>query len=54
MCVCVCAQIPRNMRLMYVHSYQSHVWNKAASFMMREYGLAPAVGDLIRNKSAVL
>ncbi|KAJ1893034.1 multisubstrate pseudouridine synthase 7, partial [Kickxella alabastrina] len=42
------ACIPRNLRLMYVHAYQSYVWNTAASRRLQLYGVAGAVpGDLV-------
>ena len=40
-------QIPRNNRLMYIHSYQSYVWNNMVSKRIDEYGLKPVPGDLV-------
>ncbi|XP_078250470.1 pseudouridylate synthase 7 homolog isoform X1 [Pogona vitticeps] len=39
--------IPRNNRLMYIHSYQSYVWNNMVSKRIEEYGLKAVPGDLI-------
>ncbi|XP_072509204.1 pseudouridylate synthase 7 homolog isoform X2 [Notamacropus eugenii] len=39
--------IPRNNRLMYIHSYQSYVWNNMVSKRIEEYGLEPVPGDLV-------
>jgi len=34
------------MRLMYVHAYQSFIWNSVVSRRVREFGLVPRPGDL--------
>ncbi|CAN6611080.1 multisubstrate pseudouridine synthase 7 [Trichomonascus vanleenenianus] len=40
-------QIPRNLRIMYAHAYQSYVWNRAASERVKRYGLKVIPGDLV-------
>ncbi|KAJ9081501.1 multisubstrate pseudouridine synthase 7, variant 2 [Entomophthora muscae] len=40
-------RIPRTLRLMYVHAYQSYVWNKAVSARIATFGPRPIRGDLI-------
>lgn len=49
-------QIPRNLRLIYVHAYQSYVWNLVASKRIELFGLEVQVGDLVmvEEKSADL
>ncbi|XP_042704537.1 pseudouridylate synthase 7 homolog isoform X3 [Chrysemys picta bellii] len=39
--------IPRNNRLMYIHSYQSYIWNNMVSKRIEEYGLKAVSGDLV-------
>ena len=39
--------IARNTRLIYVHGYQSYVWNKAVSKRMSRFGRKVLVGDLV-------
>ncbi|KAL3232669.1 Multisubstrate pseudouridine synthase 7 [Nakaseomyces bracarensis] len=40
-------KIPRNLRTMYVHAYQSFVWNKVASKRIQLFGNEARVGDLV-------
>lgn len=41
-------KIPRNLRTMYVHAYQSYVWNAIVSVRFNRYGSeAAVVGDLV-------
>lgn len=40
-------KIPRNLRIMYGHAYQSYVWNKATSKRIELFGLTAVVGDLV-------
>ena len=39
--------IARNTRLIYVHGYQSYVWNRAVSKRMSRFGRKVLVGDLV-------
>ncbi|TIA88213.1 hypothetical protein E3P99_02743 [Wallemia hederae] len=40
-------RIPRNLRTMYVHAYQSYIWNAAVSKRIKDFGLHVVVGDLV-------
>eukprot|EP00795_Rhopilema_esculentum_P017264 gene17264-8827_t len=44
--------IPRNTRLMYIHSYQSYIWNKIVSKRIKIFGMQPIAGDLVLSKHA--
>lgn len=35
------------MRLLYIHAYQSMVWNLMTSKRIKEFGLKPIVGDIV-------
>lgn len=48
------SMIPLNTQLMYVHAYQSLIWNKTVSKRVSEFGLEPVVGDLVLVKSEKL
>lgn len=39
--------ISRNTRIIYVHAYQSYIWNKAVSHRIKKHGLKVLPGDLI-------
>lgn len=47
-------KIPRNLRLIYIHSYQSYVWNIATSYRIQKYGLEVIPGDLVISKKEEL
>lgn len=42
--------VPRNIRLMYIHAYQSFVWNHIVSRRMKQFGTDVVVGDLVYDK----
>lgn len=39
--------LPRSTRSMYVHSYQSLIWNKAVTYRLKKHGFKVIPGDLI-------
>jgi tRNA pseudouridine13 synthase len=46
-------QIPRNLRTMYVHAYQSYIWNLVTSERIKLSSTEALVGDLVfADKSA--
>ena len=51
--LCISLQIPRNTLLLYLHSYQSLIWNKIVSRRIKQFGLRPIAGDLIWVKKSI-
>ncbi|XP_057763692.1 multisubstrate pseudouridine synthase 7 [Salvia miltiorrhiza] len=50
-CLQALLAIPRTLRMMFVHSYQSYLWNHAASMRVQNYGFHQVVlGDLVYCK----
>lgn len=45
-------KIPRNLRIMYGHAYQSYVWNCVTSRRMELFGREVVAGDLVLDDSA--
>lgn len=39
--------ISKNTRFIYIHAYQSYVWNRAVSERIRRFGTQVLVGDLV-------
>lgn len=46
-------RIPRNLKIMYGHAYQSYIWNSIASIRFKKYGNDLQVGDLIIDENIV-
>jgi tRNA pseudouridine13 synthase len=44
-------QIPKNLRLMYSHAYQSYIWNLVATKRFELFGLEVQEGDLVEDDS---
>ena len=39
--------ISRNIRFIYIHAYQSYVWNRAVSERLRKFGKKVLIGDMV-------
>lgn len=46
--------IPRNIRNLYGHAYQSHIWNQAVSLRVQQHGPSIVKGDLIEDSQGNL
>ena len=46
----IVAGMVRQQRLLYLHCYQSYLWNKSASYRIKTYGLKVVPGDLLLLK----
>lgn len=44
--------IPRNMRMLYLHAYQSYLWNVVTTKRLELHGLKPVVGDLVLDSDS--
>lgn len=45
--------IPRGLRTMYVHAYQSYIWNRMVTERVKRFGLdKPVVGDMVYASNA--
>ncbi len=40
-------RVPRHLRLIFIHAYQSYIWNKAVTRHIQAHGLSCVEGDLV-------
>ena len=48
------ASISKGTRFIYIHAYQSYVWNRAVSERLRKFGRKVLIGDLVVPKGVDL
>jgi tRNA pseudouridine13 synthase len=46
-------QLPKNLKTMFIHAYQSYVWNHMVSERIRKYGFKPVAGDLVLTDTSI-
>eukprot|EP00762_Andalucia_godoyi_P002038 ANDGO_02639.mRNA.1 Putative pseudouridine synthase C1A4.09 len=45
-------KLPRNSRLLYIHAFQSFVFNSMLSLRVEKYGMKPVAGDIVYDRTA--
>lgn len=46
--------LPRNHRMLYMHAYQSFVWNQAVSMRLKKFGPVVLIGDIVIDRSKLI
>lgn len=49
-CLGAFQRIPHELRLMYLHSFQSLIWNQVASYRVSIFGKRPVIGDIVYSR----